>query len=42
MVRFKVPKLIEFRDSILEGGASKILKWELREEFWAGHEKRAG
>jgi len=42
LARFKVPKLIEFRDSLPKGGAGKILKRELREEFWAGRETRVG
>lgn len=39
---FKIPKIIKFRDSLPKGGAGKILKRELREEFWTGHRKRIG
>ena len=37
---FKVPRTIEFRDSLPKGGTGKILKAELREPFWSGREKR--
>jgi fatty-acyl-CoA synthase len=37
---FKVPRSIEFRDSLPKGGTGKILKAELREPFWEGREKR--
>jgi fatty-acyl-CoA synthase len=37
---FKVPRSIEFRDSLPKGGTGKILKAELREPFWQGREKR--
>ena len=37
---FKVPKSIEFFDSLPKGGTGKILKKELREKYWAGYEKR--
>jgi fatty-acyl-CoA synthase len=37
---FKIPKRIEFRDSLPKGGTGKILKAELREPFWQGQEKR--
>jgi acyl-CoA synthetase (AMP-forming)/AMP-acid ligase II len=37
---FKVPQSFEFRDSLPKGGTGKILKGELREPFWAGHDKR--
>jgi len=37
---FKVPKSIEFRDSLPKGGTGKILKAELREPFWKGQSKR--
>ena len=42
LARFKVPKLIEFRDSLPKGGAGKIMKRELREAFWTGHDTRVG
>jgi fatty-acyl-CoA synthase len=37
---FKVPKSVDFFDSLPKGGTGKILKKELREKFWKGHEKR--
>ena len=37
---FKLPKRIEFRDTLPKGGTGKILKAELREPFWKGQEKR--
>ncbi|HEX8089455.1 MAG TPA: fatty acid--CoA ligase [Blastocatellia bacterium] len=37
---FKVPKSIEFFDSLPKGGTGKILKKELREKYWAGYERR--
>jgi long-chain acyl-CoA synthetase len=37
---FKLPKRIEFRESLPKGGTGKILKAELREPFWQGHQKR--
>ena len=37
---FKVPKRVEFRDQLPKGGTGKILKSQLREPFWQGHEKR--
>jgi fatty-acyl-CoA synthase len=39
--RFKLPKLIEFREEALpKTGTGKIRKLVLKEKFWAGHEKR--
>ena len=37
---FKVPKSVEFFDSLPKGGTGKILKKELREQYWRGYEKR--
>ncbi|MGH9325912.1 MAG: long-chain-fatty-acid--CoA ligase [Terriglobia bacterium] len=37
---YKVPKSVEFRDSLPKGGTGKILKRLLREPYWAGHKKR--
>jgi fatty-acyl-CoA synthase len=36
----KVPRTIEFRESLPKGGTGKILKAELREPFWAGLDSR--
>ncbi|MFI5259890.1 MAG: long-chain-fatty-acid--CoA ligase [Candidatus Limnocylindrales bacterium] len=40
LARFKVPRDIHFRDALPKGGTGKILKGELREPFWKGHEAR--
>ena len=40
LARFKVPREIHFRDTLPKGGTGKILKADLREPFWQGHEKR--
>ncbi|HXG66487.1 MAG TPA: fatty acid--CoA ligase [Blastocatellia bacterium] len=37
---FKIPKSVEFFDSLPKGGTGKILKKELREKYWRGYEKR--
>jgi fatty-acyl-CoA synthase len=37
---FKMPKSVEFRDSLPKGGTGKILKANLRDKFWEGMEKR--
>jgi fatty-acyl-CoA synthase len=37
---FKIPKSVEFFDSLPKGGTGKILKKELREKYWQGQEKR--
>ncbi|HKS39918.1 MAG TPA: fatty acid--CoA ligase [Blastocatellia bacterium] len=37
---FKVPKSIEFFDSLPKGGTGKILKKELREKYWQGYTRR--
>jgi fatty-acyl-CoA synthase len=37
---FKLPKSIEFLESLPKGGTGKILKKELREQYWRGYEKR--
>jgi fatty-acyl-CoA synthase len=37
---FKVPKSVEFFDSLPKGGTGKILKRELRERYWEGYQKR--
>jgi fatty-acyl-CoA synthase len=39
--RFKLPRVIEFRDDPLpKTGTGKIRKLDLREKFWSGREKR--
>ncbi|HEV2352426.1 MAG TPA: long-chain-fatty-acid--CoA ligase [Terriglobia bacterium] len=37
---FKVPKSIEFVQSLPKGGTGKILKKVLREKYWAGRDRR--
>jgi len=37
---FKMPKSVEFLNSLPKGGTGKILKKELRERYWKGYEKR--
>lgn len=37
---FKVPKSVEFMESLPKGGTGKILKKVLREKYWAGHKRR--
>jgi acyl-CoA synthetase (AMP-forming)/AMP-acid ligase II len=41
MAHFKVPQSVEFYEGTLpKSGSGKILKRELREKYWAGHERR--
>ncbi|RKO66660.1 fatty acid--CoA ligase [Desulfofundulus salinus] len=40
LAKFKVPKSIEFTDSLPKGGTGKILKRVIREKYWQGYEKR--
>ena len=37
---FKVPKSIDFTDSLPKGGTGKILKKVLRKKYWTGRERR--
>jgi acyl-CoA synthetase (AMP-forming)/AMP-acid ligase II len=37
---FKIPKSVEFADSLPKGGTGKILKKVLRQKYWAGQERR--
>jgi fatty-acyl-CoA synthase len=37
---FKVPKSVEFMESLPKGGTGKILKKVLREKYWASRERR--
>jgi long-chain acyl-CoA synthetase len=40
---YKCPRSITFRDEPLPlSGAGKILKRELREPFWKGHDRQVG
>ena len=40
LARFKVPRDVHFRESLPRGGTGKVLKTELREPFWKGHDAR--
>lgn len=40
LASFKVPKSVEFVDSLPKGGTGKILKRRLREKYWQSEEKR--
>jgi fatty-acyl-CoA synthase len=40
LARFKVPRDVHFRDALPRGGTGKVLKTELREPFWKGHDAR--
>lgn len=40
MARYKAPSSVEFVASLPISGTGKILKRELREQYWAGYEKR--
>jgi len=37
---FKIPKSVEFMESLPKGGTGKILKRLLREKYWAGRQRR--
>ncbi len=37
---YKCPKRIEFRDSLPRTATGKLQKFMLREQFWAGHERK--
>jgi len=40
MAHFKAPKSVDFRDALPKSGTGKILKREVREEYWQGYAKR--
>ena len=40
VARFKMPRSVEFLESLPKGGTGKILKKVLREKYWAGYQKR--
>ena len=37
---YKCPKKIEFRDVLARTATGKLQKFKLREEFWAGRERK--
>jgi acyl-CoA synthetase (AMP-forming)/AMP-acid ligase II len=40
--RFKKPRSVEFREDLPKNPVGKILKREIREEYWAGRDRRVG
>jgi fatty-acyl-CoA synthase len=40
LARYKAPKSVEFREEFPKGGTGKVLKRELREEYWKGFVKK--
>jgi fatty-acyl-CoA synthase len=40
MAHFKCPRSIEFRSALPRNPSGKLLKYQLREPYWAGHERR--
>jgi fatty-acyl-CoA synthase len=40
LARYKAPKTVEFRNEFPKGGTGKILKQELKKEYWAGLDKK--
>jgi acyl-CoA synthetase (AMP-forming)/AMP-acid ligase II len=40
LARFKCPTRVEFKDALPRNAGGKVLKRELREPYWAGHERR--
>ncbi len=39
---FKVPKSVDFAEALPRNPSGKILKKDLREQYWAGRERRIG
>jgi len=39
---FKIPRIVQFRDSLPKSGTGKISKRKLKEQFWTGHDERVG
>ena len=40
LARYKAPKTVEFRNEFPKGGTGKILKQEIKKEYWAGLDKK--
>ncbi len=40
LAKFKIPRSVEFVESLPKGGTGKILKKTLREKYWAGQPRR--
>jgi len=39
---FKIPRSVDFVEAIPRNPSGKILKRELREPYWEGHDRRVG
>jgi fatty-acyl-CoA synthase len=39
---YKLPKSVDFIDALPRNPSGKILRRELREPYWEGHERRVG
>jgi len=39
---YKSPRSVEFRDALPLSAAGKLQKFQLREPFWAGRDRRVG
>ena len=42
LAEYQRPSSVEFVDSFPRNNLGKVLKRELREPYWAGHERRVG
>lgn len=42
LASYKKPRSFEFRDALPKNAYGKILKRELRDEYWQGHDRRVG
>ena len=42
LARYKVPKSVEFVDDLPETATGKVQKYQLREDYWEGEERRVG
>jgi fatty-acyl-CoA synthase len=40
LAKYKAPKTVEFRNEFPKGGTGKILKQEIKKEYWAGLDKK--
>jgi acyl-CoA synthetase (AMP-forming)/AMP-acid ligase II len=39
---YKRPKSVDFVDALPRNPSGKVLKKDLREQYWAGHSRRVG
>lgn len=42
MASYKKPRSFEFRDALPKNAYGKVMKRELREDYWRGHDRRVG